>query len=110
MIESKEKLKLFLSEDWKINMHTQSGYNWLKHKYRLFCKSDSAMAVDYLRALRKYEYCSSLKTTFINRFIKKWRQWRLAVLSAKYDIHITPNAVGYGLYLPHIVGGGCPRT
>lgn len=106
MINSKADLHLYLLEDWKRNTHTQSGYNWLKHKYRLFCKADSAMAVDYLRALRKYEYCLSLKPTLLNRILKKWRQWRLAVLSAQYDIHITPNTVGYGLYLPHIVGGG----
>lgn len=104
MIETKDDLRLFLHEDWKRNMHTEN-YSFFLYILRLIRHADSAMAYRYLRCLRKYEYWLSQRG-IIGKITKFWYKWRLAVLSAKYDIRITPNAVGYGLYLPHIVGGG----
>lgn len=105
MIQSKQDLKLYLSEDWKRNMHTEKPFSRIQLLKEFIRHADSAYAVNYLRTLRKYEYSLSLHTGLLSIIVRNWYKWRFAVLSARYDIRITPNAVGYGLYLPHVVGG-----
>lgn len=105
MIHSKQELKMFLSEDWKINMHTEKPFSRIQLMKAFLRHSDSAYAVNYLRALRKYEYCLSMSSGIWSKILRNWYKWRYAMLCVRYGIRITPNAVGYGLYLPHIVGG-----
>lgn len=100
-MKSKEELPVYIREDWKRNMHTNK-YSLLLYLFRLFCHSDSAYAFRYLKALRKYEY----SLLYGNAFVRNYRKWWFYRLSAKYDIRILPNTVGYGLYLPHVIGGG----
>ena len=64
------------------------------------------MVYDYLKSLRKYEYSLNCQDGFWGRIIQCYRKIRLRRLSAKYNILITPNTVGYGLYMPHIIGLG----
>ena len=59
MIQSKQDLQLFLTEDWKKNMHTEKPFNRIQLLKAFIRHSDSAYAVNYLRVLRKYEYSLS---------------------------------------------------
>ena len=70
--------------------------------------SDDMMAFRYLKSLRKLEYAQNcLKNASIwGKIIWAYRKWYNHRLSIKYDVFISPNMVGYGLKLPHIVGGG----
>ena len=97
MIQSKHDLKLYLYEDWKRNMHTQKPFSIFQLLVGFIRHADSAYAVNYLRTLRKYEYSLSRHSGLWSTIVRNWYKWRLAVLSARYDIRITPNAVGYGL-------------
>ena len=106
MIKSKQDLKHYLSEDWKRNMHTEKPFSRIQLLKGFVRHADSAYAVNYLRTLRKYEYSLSLHSGIRSKIVRNWYKWRFAVLSRRYDIRITPNAVGFGLYLPHVVGGG----
>ena len=70
------------------------------------------MAYNYLRALRKLEYAENClkKKSIIGYLIYRYRIIRFGRLSYKYNITLHPNTIGYGLYLPHIIGGGTSST
>lgn len=106
MIQSKKDLEFYLREDRNRNLHCEH-MNPLKFYFRLWAKVDGCMAYHYLKALRKYEYAINChKNGPIGNMIVLLRKVYLRRLSAKYNIIISPNTVGYGLYLPHIIGGG----
>ena len=106
MIKNKEDLKYYLKEDIKRNWMSEHVRFWEYH-YALFAKQNRALAVNYLTSLRKLEYAKNcLKSkSIIGKFIYAYRYICHSRLSYKYDIDLRPNTIGYGLYLPHIVGG-----
>lgn len=66
------------------------------------------MAFKYLKSLRKLEYatnCLKGKSLWGN-LVYRYRLIKHERLSYEYDIDIKANQVGYGLYLPHVIGGG----
>ena len=105
MIRSKEEYYFFLKEDLKRNLGVDK-LNIFKFWFYLFIKSNGAIAYNYLKSLRKLEYLLNCKRGILGRI-----QYKIALiyhrrLAYKYDVDIRPNTVGYGLYLPHIIGGG----
>lgn len=109
MINSKEDLKFYIKEDMKRNLHINKWTikEFLIHKYRLYIKANANIAVNLLIALRKLEYSKNcLKgRSFIGNIIYRYRIMRFAKLSYKYNITLHLNTIGYGLYLPHLIGG-----
>lgn len=105
MIQSKADLHLYLKHDRLRNVGDIP-----KWKYYLKCiyGTDGTKAYRLLKALRLYEYAlNCLKNkSILGKMISVYRKWRYHLLCEKYDVVIKPNAVGYGLYLPHIIGGG----
>lgn len=110
MIQNKQDMRFYITKDMERNL----GYSkftakrWLLHKYRLFIKTNADMAYNYLNSLRKLEYaenCLKDKSIF-GSFLYRYRVIKFARLSYKYNISIQTNTIGYGLYLPHLVGGG----
>lgn len=105
MIKSKKDLEFYLLEDRKANLHCEH-MNIIKYYLRLWAKVDGCMVYDYLKSLRKYEYSLNCQDGLWGRIVQFYRKIRLRRLSAKYNIRINPNTVGYGLYMPHIIGLG----
>ena len=105
MIKSKEDLGFYINEDRKRNMKRNSLlYNLC---YYIF-PNDNMMAFKYLKSLRKLEYainCKKGKSIWGN-LLYLYRRGVNAYLGKKYSINILPNCVGYGFYIPHVVGGG----
>lgn len=105
MITSLSELNLYLREDKKRNIGNISFAKWV---VLWLYESDGYMAYRLLRSLRHYEYalnCIS-KYPIIGAIYTKYRLYRYYKVSNKYNVRIKPNSVGYGLYLPHIKGGG----
>ena len=105
MIESYADLKTYLFHDKYRNLGKISNINYI---LKFFYGTDGVKAYRLLRALRYYEYsinCLKQKPIigFIICGIAKFHYHRMCV---RYNVVIKPNAVGYGLYLPHIIGGG----
>lgn len=109
MINSKEELAFYIREDMKRNLKCEkfTFKMYILHKYRLFIKSNGDMAYHYLKSLRKLEYAENClkEKSLIGTIIYRIRIIKFARLSYKYNITLHPNTIGYGLYLPHIVGG-----
>jgi len=103
MILSREDLRKYIYEDKIRNLGEASK---LKVFFLRFYKNDSYMAYDYLKSLRKYEYIINCGSGFIGKILKLYRRWYLNRLSRKYNIRIGVNMIGYGFWMPHIVGGG----
>jgi serine acetyltransferase len=104
MIKSKEDLYKYIKEDCKANLGTENISN-----FKLFAKlcfgSESASAFCYLKALRKYEYAiNCLNDNIINKCYLLFCQYRWRRYAFKYGINIQPNMIGYGFYMPHIIG------
>ncbi len=104
MIQSKEDLKKYLSEDRKANVGDSCGpmllWSWLN-------KSGDYAAWHYLHALRHYEYAlNCIRNTIWGFIYKRFCQIRLNRLSAKYNILVNVNTLGYGCRLHHVGGGG----
>lgn len=93
--------------DMKRNLKVEK-MNYLRYYYGLFIKRNSCLAFRYLKSLRKLEYASNVlrRKNFIGNLIYRIRLVSHERLSYKYDVDIKVNQVGYGLYLPHIIGGG----
>lgn len=110
MIQSKKDLNFYLEEDMKRNLHydKMTFKRWLLHKIHIYMKVNSDIAFHYLVSLRKLEYaenCLKEKHVF-GKIVYYLRLIKFSRLSFLYDIVIHTNTVGYGLYLPHLVGGG----
>ena len=104
MIQSYSDYKEYLRQDALANIK-EERCNWFKLCVKAWFGFDQYRALQYLRALRKFEYllnCTSGAIGKLRQFIAKVRWYRL---SAKYDIRIKPNVVGYGFRLPHPMGG-----
>lgn len=110
MITSKQDLYFYITSDMQrnINVDRMSILNWVKHRYGLFIGRDSDLAFNLLKSLRRLEYaqnCLRLKSLW-GKFLYRYYLTRFARLSYKYGVRLFPNTIGYGLRLPHIVGGG----
>lgn len=107
MIQSKKDLKFYLQEDRIANLG-QAKIGFLKSLALRIYGSDGMMAYSYLQSLRQYEYgLNCLKgrgiLNNIRCFYYRYRHHRRGI---RYNISIGPNMVGWGLRIPHIIGGG----
>lgn len=104
MIHSKQDLHFFIEEDHKANIG-RSKCNSFKMMVNVWYGNDSYRFLQYMLALRKYEYALNCSKGFfgrINTCIAKIRWHRLG---ARYNVNILPNVVGYGFRCSHLVGG-----
>ena len=97
MISSRSQLKFYLAQDSRAN-HIDS---YLKYIIKLFYGNVNACVFRYLKSLRKYEYYSN-----VNSVLKYFYKFYNRKLGLKYHLAMPINAIGYGLYIPHIEGGG----
>ena len=97
MITTKSELNHYILEDAKAN-DIKTGFSYLM---KLFYGNVHACAFRYLKSLRKYEYYHNT-----NNILRYWYRFYNRRLGLKYNLAIPINVVGYGLYLPHIEGGG----
>lgn len=97
MITTKSELNHYILEDAKAN-DIKIGFSYLM---KLFYGNVHACAFRYLKSLRKYEYYHNT-----NNILRCWYRFYNRRLGLKYNLAIPINVVGYGLYLPHIEGGG----
>lgn len=104
MIQSKEDYYFYLREDAKVNIHRENCgmfRMWLNVWYG----NENYCFLHYLRALRKYEYVLNCTNGIIGKFRKLYAKICWHRLGAKYNIIIKPNVVGFGLRIPHFLGG-----
>lgn len=104
MIQSYSDYKEYIRQDALANIKCEKC-SWWKMQLNVWYGNDSYRFLQYMQALRKYEYelnCSSGIAGRIRRAIAKVRWHRLG---AKYNVNINPNVVGYGFRVPHLVGG-----
>lgn len=110
MIKSRSDMDFYIQEDMKRNLRIEKMTikSWLIHRYHLFVKTNGDMAFDLLKSLRKLEYAHNCKkhSSWVGYFIYRYRQVLYARKQFKYNITLPINKVGYGLYLPHLIGGG----
>jgi len=97
MIQNRIDLKFYLQEDARRAGITNEFIYWAK----LIYGNEQSHALRYLKKLRYYEYHHNCE----HRFISLWYRFRHSRLGLRYGIHIGPNAVGYGFWMPHFVGG-----
>lgn len=78
-------------------------------RFRLFLNvwygNDTYRSLNYLFALRKYEYRLNCYNSSFGRFLIVLSKIRWHRLGARYNICIMPNTVGPGLRIPHLNGG-----
>ncbi len=96
MITSKQELKKYLFEDAKAN-RIQPGLAYL---IKLLYGNINACVYRYLKSLRKLEYYTNIKSP-----LRYWYRYYNRRMGLKYNLAMPINAVGYGLYIPHIEGG-----
>lgn len=72
----------------------------MSYLIKLFYGNINACAYRYLKSLRKYEYYHNVKS-----ILRYWWRFYNRRLGLRYHLAIPINAVGYGLYLPHLEGG-----
>lgn len=108
MISSRTELKFFIKKDREANLGPHVSI--IKYWILLIYGTDRAKAFRFLKSLRKYEWSVTQKTihssNILYAIVLLYRKLRYNRLCSKYNIVIKPNIVGYGLYLPHIIGGG----
>ena len=94
---NKNELFKFVKEDAKANK-ISSIYDYY---FKLFYGNVNACVFRYLKVLRKYEYYDKK-----GGILKYYYRYRHRQLGLKYNLAIPVNKVGYGLYIPHVEGGG----
>lgn len=108
MISSRAELKFFIKKDREANLglHVSEIKYWMLLLYG----ADRAKTFRLLKSLRKYEWSATQRmnhsSNILYAIIWLYRKLKYNRLCSKYNIVIKPNVVGYGLYLPHIIGGG----
>lgn len=105
MIKSKEDYNYYLQEDAKVNIGaTKVGV--LQYWSRLLYGDERYHFLRYMRALRRLEYATNCLHGPIGKLRMVVAKIRWRRLGIKYNVLINPNMVGYGLRMPHLVGGG----
>lgn len=102
MITSLLELKLYLKEDAKRNGMGKKT----KYYLGLLYGNEKAIIVRYLRLLRKTEYYANTSKTIFGRLMALYYRIRLRRNGIKHNLLIVINSTGYGLRIPHIIGGG----
>ena len=104
MIKSKEDLAFYLREDAKANIKRETC-SWLRMQVNVWYGNDSYRFLQYMQALRKYEYALNCLSGPVGKFRRICAKVRFHKLGAKINVNILPNVVGYGFRVPHLVGG-----
>ena len=104
MIQSKKDLVYYIREDTKANIKRESC-SWLRLYINVWYGNDSYRFLQYMQALRKYEYALNCLSSPIGRIRKIYAKVRYHKLGTKINVNIPPNVVGYGFRVPHLVGG-----
>lgn len=112
MIQNKDDLRFYLSEDKRVNINAYRGGKIAYIKNRLG-NTDGYRVYRYLRVLRYYEYwlnttknSSNLFSKILHNVMTNYYKLKLSRSSAKYNINICrPNTIGYGFRATHINGG-----
>lgn len=105
MISNRSDLHLYLLEDAKVNRHPDINtiLGRLKYYAKLLAGNEDAHALRYLRILRYYEYWYNCHPKW--RGVITFYKVLLSRYGIKYGLNIGLNMVGYGLRIPHLVGG-----
>ena len=93
MIQSKEDYKMYLRKDALANIKRESC-SWFRLRLNVWYGNDSYRFLEYLQALRKYEFilnCKKGVLSHVQRTIAKIRYHRLG---AAINVNINPNVVG----------------
>lgn len=108
MIKSKKDLRFYIDEDKKACLRYGQGRNVIERLYLYVFPSENMMAFRYMKSLRELEYAiNCLKTkNLLGKILYLYYKTRNRHYGVKYGINIAPNTVGYGFYIPHIIGGG----
>lgn len=104
MIKSKEDYKLYLREDSIANIKRESC-GWFKMRLNIWYGNDSYRFLEYLQALRNYEFLLNCKKGVFARLCRIIAKIRYHRLGAAINVNINPNVVGYGFRVPHLTGG-----
>lgn len=108
MIKSRKDLHFYISEDKK-RYFREIKTTSIAYLFEYLYSSDRMRAFCYMKSLRKYEYsinCCKGKWHGIGSLYYLFAKFYNQRLSIKYNINILPNVVGYGFYIPHVIGGG----
>lgn len=104
MIRSKEDYKLYLKHDTNANIKREKC-SWIRLKLNVWYGNDSYRFLEYLYAIRQYEYYLNCKHGFIGNLLKYLAKIRYHRIGKKLNVNINPNTVGFGLRCPHLVVG-----
>lgn len=104
MIQTYIEYKEYLRLDALANIKCEKC-NWLKMKVNVWYGNDSYRFLQYMQALRKYEYFLNCKTGSIGKIRCLFAKIRWHHLGSKINVNILPNVVGFGFRVPHLVGG-----
>ena len=107
MIQSKSDYRFYLLEDAK-----RAGFpfiNTVKGRIRYWLKlcygSEQAHTLRYMRILRKCEYVNNCYRGICRGWVVAFFRFVWSRAGLRYGIHIGPNMVGYGFWIPHLTGG-----
>lgn len=104
MIQSYSDYKQYLRQDALANIKREKC-SWWEMKLNLWYGNDSYRFLNYMQALREYEYTLNCTSGFAGKLRRMFAKVRWHRLGAKYNVNINPNVVGYGFRVPHLVGG-----
>lgn len=101
MIKTKKDLRFYLEADLgKYN-------NFMRYRIKLFEMwlrgSEELFILEFIYSLRHYEYYynQGCKLSIIGKFLKQYWRLKFRHSQLKYDFHIEPNTVEYGLKIVH---------
>lgn len=94
MIQSKEDLRYYLSEDRKYYSAKPTYIDWL-------LRSDFYYIWNFVTELRWYEYRKNTSKGIWGRLIMKYHNFKFHRMVSKTQLYIYPNVFGPGLYIPH---------
>lgn len=107
MIKSKSDFKFYLKEDRKANLGLEK-IPFLKYVALCLYSTDHIMVYRLLKSLRRYEYAMNCLRGHgpIGRLQYIYWKWWHRRMTIKYNMRLRVNTIGYGLRIPHMIGGG----